>query len=830
MFSGRSGAARCWALVGSAVIMAASPAAAQTVRSFNIPRQDLAGALEVFGKQSGAEIVFDANDVRNRSSSPLRGNVEPAQALQRILLGTGLNFQRVNASTYLVKRGGIAKNEPATRIAANDPLTTETDPEEAPEIVVTGQKRLERAQDVPISISVVGTRQLERLHASSLQDYAAYVPGLIVESGGSAGQASITMRGLNARGDTTMVATYIDEAPLGSSNGYSAEAATSFDMMPYDLERVEVLRGPQGTLYGANSMGGLLKYVTRAPDLNAFEARAGGEGFAIKGASDPGYAGRVSLNVPIVAGELAVRASLFRQDTPGFIDNDVTGRKDQNTLLQQGGRIALLWKPSDQLSVKLTAITQRITSDDNAIVARDTDGVIGLGPLGRDLTNTNLLREPFRKKVHFLASTVTWKLDWAELTSATSYSRSNLLGVQDLSATFGAAIPLFDPSAEPGTSGLESRARLSRFTQELRLASTPGTLQWMLGLYFNDERTKASQLLTAKEIVTGAGVPGIDPILSADLNSGYREIAVFANATVKLTDAFDITGGLRWARNTQTLRQTGHQNLIDQAAVGVFRGRSQDDVVTYAISPQYRLSRNVMFYARVASGYRPGGPNPILPGVPRQVDADTIVNYEAGFKGDLFDRLLHIEVSAYRIDWKNIQVEATTEQNLSYGANGGTARSQGVELAALLQPARGLTLGFNTAYTDAFLTEAVPDEGWANRARLPAAPRWTRSLTANYGFAIGGEWRAELGAGYRYIGKRRNSVEGTENGLILPSYDAIDLQASISSGRWNFGLYARNVTDRRAYTNSALVTGLNPYVSSVVLQPRTIGLSLDATF
>ena len=303
-----------------------------------------------------------------------------------------------------------------------------------------------------------------------------------------------------------------------------------------------------------------------------------------------------------------------------------------------------------------------------------------------------------------------------------------------------------------------------------------------------------------RDIVTGAGVPGIDPILSADLNSGYREIAVFANATVKLTDAFDITGGLRWARNTQTLRQTGHQNLIDQAAVGVFRGRSQDDVVTYAISPQYRLSRNVMFYARVASGYRPGGPNPILPGVPRQVDADTIVNYEAGFKGDLFDRLLHREVSAYRIDWKNIQVEATTEQNLSYGANGGTARSQGVELAALLQPARGLTLGFNTAYTDAFLTEAVPDEGWANRARLPAAPRWTRSLTANYGFAIGGEWRAELGAGYRYIGKRRNSVEGTENGLILPSYDAIDLQASISSGRWNFGLYARNVTDRRAYT------------------------------
>jgi iron complex outermembrane receptor protein len=432
--------------------------------------------------------------------------------------------------------------------------------------------------------------------------------------------------------------------------------------------------------------------------------------------------------------------------------------------------------------------------------------------------------------VHFLASTVTWKTDWAEFTSASSYSRSNLFGVQDLSPVFGALLPLFDPSAEPGASGLESRARLSRFTQELRLASSPGRLQWMLGLYFNDERTKASQLLTAKDIVTGAGVPGIDPILSANLDSGYREIAAFANATVKLSEAFDITGGLRWARNTQSLRQNGERNLLDPFAVGTFRGRSQDDVLTYAISPQYRLGRNLMVYARVASGYRPGGPNPILPGVPRQVNADTIVNYEAGFKGDLFGRLLHVDVSVYRIDWKDIQVEAKTDQDLSYGANGGTARSQGVELATLLQPVKGLMLGFNAAYTDAFLTEAVPAEGWANRARLPAAPRWTRSLTASYGFHVGGAWRAELGAGYRYIGKRRNSVEGTENGLILPAYDAIDLQASLSSGRWNLGIYARNVTDRRAYTNSALISTFPQYISSVVLQPRTIGLSLDATF
>jgi iron complex outermembrane receptor protein len=189
------------------------------------------------------------------------------------------------------------------------------------EIVVTAQKRTENVQDVPISISVLGAQQIENLHATELADYAAYVPGLVINNGGSPGQVTITLRGLNPLSSTTMVATVIDEAPVGSSAGWARESLFSFDMMPYDLERVEILKGPQGTLYGANSMGGLLKYVTTAPDLNHFQVRAGADVFSIEGADDLGLSGRIAANFPIVQDKLAIRASYYNGTRPGFIDN-----------------------------------------------------------------------------------------------------------------------------------------------------------------------------------------------------------------------------------------------------------------------------------------------------------------------------------------------------------------------------------------------------------------------------------------------------------------------------------------------------------------------------
>jgi outer membrane receptor protein involved in Fe transport len=826
MTEGAFAMGRSWALAAAVATALGGAAHAEDLRRFDIPRQDLAGALELFGKQSGAEIVFDVRQARGRVSAPVAGQLEPGKALDQLLKDSGLVVQRVNERTFVVRR-------PASAEAPQGPETVVDAPVELSEVVVTVQKRTERALDVPASVSVVGERQLQNLHASSLQDYAAYVPGLIVDSGGSPGQATITMRGLNAPGDTTMVATYVDEAPLGSSNGYSAEASTSFDMMPYDLERVEVLRGPQGTLYGANSMGGLLKYVTKAPDLNAFETRVGGEVNATKGGSELGYAGRVGLNVPLVEGQLALRASLYRQETPGYIDNYVTGRKDQNALTQEGGRLALLWKPSEDTSLKVSLISQKIVSDDSATVRIGIDGRMPLGPIGGDLTNANPLREPFRKDVLFLTSTFTWDLGWAELTAASGFSRSRLASQLDTSATFGAALPgLSDPPVDPGLSMVDSRARLRRFTQEVRLASAPGPLQWMVGVYFDDERTFSTQQLTAQDAVTRAFIPGVNPLMQGDLKSTYREAAIFANLTYKLSDVFDVTGGVRWARNKQSLDQfaSGTTPLLAPNP-GAAHGGSSDDVFTYAVSPRYHFNKSLMLYGRIASGYRPGGPNPILPGVQSQVDADTTLNYELGLKGDMFDRRLQLDIAAFRVEWSDIQLEVQNEQNLTYATNGGAARAQGVEFASVYTPVRGLLLGFNTAYTDAVLTEDVPKQGWLDGARLPSSPKWTASFTANYEFPVGDDWTVRMGGGVRYVGKRLNHVEGTGDTLTLSSYSVVDLNAGLSNDRWTLAVFVRNLADKRVYANGGYIGFEEPeFINGVVLQPRTIGVSLDARF
>lgn len=801
-------------MAGIAVAAIATSAQAQEQRRFDIPRQELGRALELFGKQSGKEIVFDSRQAQGKLSSPVRGTIEPGKALQSLLADTGLVSRAVNPDTFVVEKRSQTGSDPV----AATPAAVEEEYTGISEVIVTAQKRAERAKDVPASVSVLGKRQLEDLHAGNLKDYAAYVPGLIVDSGGQPGESTITMRGLNPRGDTTMVATYVDEAPLGSSNGYSAEASTSFDMMPYDLERIEVLRGPQGTLYGANSMGGLLKYVTRTPDLNDYEVRAGAELSTTKGGGKLGYIGRVGINAPLIPGELAVRGSFFHEQTPGYIDNYVTGAKDVNRGRQDGARLALLWQPSDAVSVKASATYQDGSSNGNGIVRLSKGALPGFATVGGELTNGNILEEPFKKRTLLLAASVNWDLGWADFVSATSFSKGRLRASMDYSDLF----------KDAGLAALNNRADLRRYTQEFRLASKPGKFEWLAGLYYDDEFTRAGQYLSALDPDTQIPVPGLDPLLRSSLRSSYREAAIFGNATYHFTEAFDVTAGLRWARNRQSLTQDAVGAILENPSTGPVTGKSQDDVLTYAVSARYRLGTDYIAYLRVARGYRPGGPNPIFPGVPSQVNADTIVNYEGGLKGDLLDHRLQLDLSVFRIDWKDVQLEAQTpDGSVSFGANGGTARSQGVEFSTLFIPVKGVQLGFNTAYTDAVLTEAVPTMGWANKARMPSAPRWTASVTANYETRVTDDWMLRLGGGYRYVGERFNNVEGAENTLLLPEYGVVDLNASLSNDRWTVGFFVRNAADRRVYTNSGIV---GDYVQGVVLQPRTIGVSLDATF
>ncbi|MBA3762430.1 MAG: TonB-dependent receptor plug domain-containing protein, partial [Chthoniobacterales bacterium] len=299
---------------------------------------------------------------------------------------------------------------------------------------MTANKIEENIQEVPSSISVIDDVTLDNLHATQLTDYAPYVPGLQVNSSGTAGQSSISIRGLAPLSPAATVATYIDETPAGSSGLYQAQAGFELDLLPYDIRRVEVLRGPQGTLYGANSLGGLIKYVTLDPSLTSREFHFGGGVSGVVNAGDPGWDVHASANVPLAKDRLGLRLSYSRNEIPGFIDNALNGQEGINSGTQEGALAALLWQPNDTIRLRVTALGQRIDSEGNANVALDPET---RRPISGDLTNELFLDEPFTKKIGLISATLDLNLGWADFTSATAYSNTKTDRRIDNTVAFG---------------------------------------------------------------------------------------------------------------------------------------------------------------------------------------------------------------------------------------------------------------------------------------------------------------------------------------------------------------------------------------------------------
>jgi len=693
-------------------------------------------------------------------------------------------------------------------------------------ITVTAEKRSEDIQQVPMSIGVIDASTLDNLHATSLNDYAGYIPGFTVINNGSPGQATLGVRGISPLSAGSTVATYVDETPIGTSSNYGAGSNSVLDLLPYDLQSVELLRGPQGTLYGAVALGGVLRYVTRAPDLDQWSWRVGADAFNTEGGSDAGYGGRFGVNAPIVPGTLAFSASVARQDSPGFTDNVRSGEKDQDSYTQQAAHLQMLWKVSDDLSVRLQAIQSKNNTDSNSVTALDP---ISLKPTYGDLKNDNYVKEPYRKKVDYLNATVNWNLGFADFVSATSYSEQEQHSALDASLVYGVLFPLFGLD-NPGISVVSYDLKLYKTTQEFRLISkTDGPVEWLIGGFWTNENSKQNQAASA-QLFDGSSIPGLDPLAVIALPSTYKEYAVFGDLTYKINETFDVTGGMRYAHNSQTFEQINSGALTGTGSV---TGDSSEDVVTWSFSPRIHLTRDQMVYLRVATGYQPGGPNISTPGVPQSVNASRLANYEVGWKAMFDDNRWMLDVAVYDIEWEDIQVSAAAN-GLAYLANGGTAQSSGMEFSTLYSPIAGLRLGLNGAYTNARLTQDIPSLGGVSGDHLPSIPKWAASATADYSWPVFNDWTGRIGGGLRYVGSTFSGLENTDSSYPQDSYSVLDLNADVSNDRWTVRLYIKNLTDKRVYTNlTALPNALTREVMKVTgvpLEPRTIGIGFDAKF
>jgi outer membrane receptor protein involved in Fe transport len=701
-------------------------------------------------------------------------------------------------------------------------------------IVVTAEKRAESLQNVPMSVTALGGSTLDNLQARDFSDYMSMVPGLSLQST-QPGYTRLTLRGQNAGGVGSTVAVYVDESPFGSSSALLDGSILSGDFDTWDLQRIEVLRGPQGTLYGSNSEGGLLKFVTNAPELGVFSGAVETTG---EGVDHGGLSGdlRVMLNLPL-GDKAALRISGYDDEVAGYIDDPSTGKTNVNDGHKYGGRVSLLVDPTDDLSIRLTAATQESNySGTNAV---DINPVT-FQPVHGDLTQERFLGEPSNFVYNNYNATIDWNVGPFSILSTTSYGVLNSKVFTDYTSTLVAPgttlADLLTAYVAPGLGGyLDNNVDLSKVTQEIRLASpSSNVLEWQVGGYFTREIGNLSQYLNAVSLPGGAAVPGLPSLETVALDSTYKETAGFANLTYHIIPQFDLQLGGRYSKNEQTVFEGLSGLLVGPPQA--FSVPSSGDVFTYSVAPTWHIDADNMIYARLATGYRPGGPNalpPVAPpAVPREYGADKTVNTELGIRSTLLDNHLSIDLAVFHVSWKDIQLLEQVD-NTGINGNGGTAKSQGVEWTFGYVPVTGLKFTWVGAYTDAYLTSPAPAVNGVSGDPLPYAPKWGTSLDGEYDWAAFADYKWFAGAMWSYVGTRRtdfgSSVSLTEQ-VALPSYNTYEARFGLDNDRYRVTLYGKNLSDSRGITGyfSSGAPGLAG--EATIIQPRTIGVTLSAKF
>jgi len=704
------------------------------------------------------------------------------------------------------------------------------------EIIVTANKREERLQNVPAAISVVLGDALEKIAAAQFTQYFDTIPGLSAVPAGQAGKANVAIRGITTGAGqiNASVGTYINDVPFGSAGGLALGGTFIADPNTFDIERIEVLKGPQGTLYGASTLGGLIKTVYTSPKLGVLEGRIMLDGSTVEG-GDQGYMVNALVNAPL-GKDLAVRIVGGVRRDAGFVDSISPGNaiENFNSARAYNARGVLLYKPDNVFSAELTAIYQRTNSF--GINQVDVDPVT-MVPVSQDLSTAyTFIRPSDRLEYQIYSGKLVYDFGFAALTSISSYGR--YAENQRLDAT--AAIPFGPPILNA------QRITLGNFTQEVRLASpSGGRFEWLIGGFYTHQSN------TWKLNIDGVDARTLEllPLQVYDFNGDtrYEEVAGFANGTVKLTDALSVTGGIRYAYNRQRYAYSRAGLIVGPPSDT--QGRSSDGVVTYLGSVQYKPVDNLLLYFKTASGYRPGGPQVSnLTGLNLRstFDPDKTRNYEVGAKWSSADGKFNAYISGFYIDWTAIQLLTTVVLNVngttirrSLIDNAGAASSRGFDLALRYRPVRGLNLAVDTGYTNARLDETAPSLGGGKGERIPYVPRWTASGSVGYDFALGGSVTGRVGATGRYVDARPNYFLADPAGNVsafMPAYFILDLRAGATFGPWDVGVRLTNVTNRRAILSSSTLAfqDVPPFGvaanAAVVAQPRTYGLTVSRKF
>lgn len=702
------------------------------------------------------------------------------------------------------------------------------------EIIVTAARRAQSLQDVPAAVTALKPQDFALKGMRRIGDIFNYATGVQYRDNGAKGAGTISARGVPQSSSIPVFGIYLDDTPVSTNSSFSAGAALVFDGMLMDIERAEVIKGPQGTLYGATSVGGMMRYITREPATEEIRASAGVDLSTTNGGGwSKVVNGRVSA--PIVKDKLGVTLSGFFEDTGGYVDyaNPVAGLVEDENI--DGSKVLgyaadILFRPSEALDIRFKYMKQETdfatTSTVQLAGAEGDEALIG------DFTTTDPAGD-FWLDFEIMSGTLNYDFGWGTLTSTSSGVEYTLGAVSDQTFSLAGLVDFFDGRA-PGTTTqvlINQAAGSEKFVQEIRLTSERmGNFEWIAGLYYANEDTS--------NIQSAQATPAFD-VYTITFPSAYSEHAAFGDISYYLGENFDLTAGMRISKNKIQLSYKTTGLLLGVADID---GDSiKDTVDTYLFSARYRPTDNLSLYARVASGYRPASANiPIIDPATGTDIADPIVHadnswsYEIGAKGSAKDKRLSYDVALWKIDWANFQA-FTVFNGISTGGNAADGLSAyGFEGAFTLRPTTSLTLTTNVTYSNSTLNADEPGFGGLEGEQIPNLPKWTGSMQGSYMFDVTDSWRAVLNGGLRYTGSTMSSYGNSLSNLPVKIEERLlaDLNLSVSNGTVTVGLYATNLFNKRGLLNREdnLLSSGATISSGVFERPRTIGANIKVDF
>jgi iron complex outermembrane recepter protein len=867
--------ALCTTLLLSATVAAQAAEARSITYDLDIPAQSLNDALQAFALASQHKLLYSSELVDGKRSAVLKGKFTTEQAVKALLSGTHLSYEVTSDGLVLIRAadpppgtnaatpmpngsavtsirlaqagaatapsgGSTTTGSPVAASQGSSSATSAVETADIGEIIVTAQKKSERLQDVPVAITALNTDLLANNNLTRIQDYFAMVPGLSVAAGSQGGGTQqLAIRGITTGpGTNPTVGVVIDDVPYGNSTTAALGNLLYPDLDPSDLSGIEVLKGPQGTLYGSDSLGGLIKYVTKNPSTDGFSGGVQVQGEDVDHGG-VGYAVRGSINIPL-SNTFAIRASGFTRRDAGYIENISTGQRDINQVDVRGGHLSALWTPSDTVSLKVGALVQNTEGNGNSVV--DTNNL--LQPTLSDLQQTGIRGNgAFNSQIELFTAALKFKLGGVDFVSLSGYGINKWYALYDISVLGPAfAAPYFGVNGATEPNYYSTK----KFTQEFRASSTIGQwLDWMVGAFYTHEDSGASfQNLEANDYATGAPVGQLIHWTYAP--NTLSEDSLFADATVHFTDQFDVQVGGRESEYRQAYNEQA-TGLLVPTFYGVpspyILGleRAKGNAFTYLVTPQYKFSRDLMTYVRIATGYRVGGPNISYPNVntPASYNPDRTTNYELGVKGNVFNHALTFDVSLYYIDWQKIQLGENGFANgaeFGYTTNGAAAKSQGLEVSLQAHPFEGTAISLVTSLSDSVLTQNLPATSSVyglSGQRLPFSSRFSGTFSVDQDIARIGEATVLVGGSVSYVGLRLGefTTGPTPPPFQMPAFTTFNLHAGARYQSWLFNLFANNVGDKRGITGYSFYDGTGTATNvATIIPPRTVGLSVSKSF